>query len=917
MTPRYASIGRLVGPALLALSLASPVAAQLHEIQITEFRKCAIMELYPELLPGNYSPGAKALERDRAAVRRQFEGFRAGPGEVYRIPVVIHIVHHFTDAAPGMGSNITNAQALSQIEILNQDFRAILGTPGESSYPDSIAADVRVEFVLATEDPEGNPTTGIVRHARADYVPGVGYDPALGYPGQFDLVVKPETIWDPERYMNMWSADLGPLLLGYAQFPEGSGLAGMPTDPQEPNTDGVVVNYSAFGSSDVAPGGNYNPPYDKGRTATHEVGHYLGLRHIWGDGACPVDDFVLDTPRAADSNAGCPNANSCDDTQYGVSTNPRDMVENYMDYTDDLCMDTFTEGQKARIRHVLEVSPRRASLVGNQPGRRGLVVAKGDGDVPVHDGEILTYTVTVTNDADDPAAGVVLTDEVPEGTVYVAGSASNGGTQAGGVVTWNSGTMAPDQTITRTFQVRVATEEGSEFVFQDGIEDGTDNWTIGGLLPTWAVTDTDPHRGASSWFAEDPDGPSDQWLTLDASAPLPEDALFRFWHHYNTEATFDGGVVELSTNGGLTWEDLGPYMTQNGYNGTIPLENNPLIDGPAFDGDSEGYLETIADLGAFAGQPVTIRFRLSSDAATPAEGWYVDDVAFATRLVSVTGTARAVSAGGEEGTATLTTDVLPALPTALTVALVPEDEPVVVGAEGGPVTFTVTLTNPSSEARTFEAWSEAMLPSGALYGPLVGPVAVRLGPGATVTRTLTQRVPANAPPGTYTYTANVGAYPSAIEASDGFPITKEGAALRPEAIAAFNDSVPGWDVAYAESGVLVAAGDRWTAGVHEAPALTASGLPEAFSLLPASPNPSAAAFVVPLALPEPAAVRVEAFDLLGRRVATLADGRMEAGTHPFVLDGARLAAGVYVVRAAVAPERGASRTFAQRVTLLR
>ncbi len=890
------------------LAAASPALAQ-----PTEFRRCAVMELYPELLPKNYHPDASTLKRDRALVAGQLEQFRRGADAVYTVPVVIHVVHHVTDAVPGTGSNLSDAQATSQLQVLNEDFRALLGTPGQSIYPDSIAADVRVEFVLATVDPDGNPTTGIVRHPRSDYVPGVGYDPALGYPGQFDLAVKPETIWDPERYMNMWSADLGPLLLGYAQFPEGSGLAGMPSDPQDPNTDGVVINYSAFGSSDLAPG-TYNPPYDKGRTATHEVGHFLGLRHIWGDGDCAVDDFARDTPRAADSNGGCPAINTCDDTAYGALVDFPDMVENYMDYTEDTCMNTFTEGQKARVRQVLDVSPRRATLVGNTPNRAGLVVAKSDGGAAVRDGETLTYTLTVTNDADDPATGVVLTDEVPARTVYVAGSASDGGSVAGGTVTWSLGDLAPDASATRSFQVTVATGEGSAFLFQDGIEDGGGSWTVGGLLPTWAITTGDAHRGAASWFAQDPDNESDQWLDLDASDPLPADALFRFWHRYNTEAGFDAGVAELSTDGGLTWEDMGPYLIQNGYTSTIPPENNVHLGGrDVFDGDSGGFLETIADLGGFEGERVAVRFRFASDVLTPQEGWYVDDVAFATRLVSVSGTATVASAEGETASAPLSTDVLPALTPAVTLALVPQDAPVVVPAEGGQVTFTATLTNTTGAAQSVQAWSEATLPNGASRGPLVGPVNVRLAAGRTLTRTLAQTVPGNAPAGTYTYTGYVGTFPDGALDSDGFAVTKAGGSAARET----PPSAAGWLVVDLATGAPVTAGDRWTADETTAATLAASAsAPSTFSLSAAHPNPFDAATTLGVAVPSAARVRLVVYDVLGRAVAVLLDGELEAGQHRVRLDASGLPSGTYLVRMEA---EGVSGTFVetQRVTRLR
>jgi hypothetical protein len=140
--------------------------------------------------------------------------------------------------------------------------------------------------------------------------------------------------WAPAEYLNMWvcpklSAPGFSNLLGFAQFPGGS-----------PDTDGVVMGYKYFGKIGTA-----TAPFNLGRTTTHEVGHYLNLRHIWGDGACGVDDFVSDTPESDASNTGCNTAHQ--------SCGSVDMVQNYMDYSDDSCMNLFTQGQKNRMRAVL------------------------------------------------------------------------------------------------------------------------------------------------------------------------------------------------------------------------------------------------------------------------------------------------------------------------------------------------------------------------------------------------------------------------------------------------------------------------------------------------------------------------------------------------------------------------------------
>jgi len=271
---------------------------------------------------------------------------------VVTIPVVVHVVHN--GDAIGTNENIADGQVLSQIQIYNEDFRKQTGTPG-----DGAGVDTMIEFCLAQVDPSGNPTTGIVRHNLGQ----ASWDSAA-----VQGTLKPNTIWDPTKYLNMWTANFGGDLastLGYAQFPTGSGLAGMPPqDCDEANfsasTDGVIARYDTFGSRTIFPGGNYGgTQYDKGRTMTHEVGHMLGLRHLWGDGDCNVDDSCPDTP-------------NCDGQFYANSSpgptqcgNVR-QVENYMDYSDDVIMNIFTQQQADRMMAVLLNSPRRDDLLISQ-----------------------------------------------------------------------------------------------------------------------------------------------------------------------------------------------------------------------------------------------------------------------------------------------------------------------------------------------------------------------------------------------------------------------------------------------------------------------------------------------------------------------------------------------------------------------
>lgn len=259
---------------------------------------------------------------------------------IRRIPVVVHVIHSGTSL--GVGANIPDEQVFSQIEILNQDFRRLnpdtVNTPEEFL---NVAADARIEFALARRDPEGMPTNGINR------VEG----PRESYPLGFSAFISQLASWPPEDYLNIWVIALQAPNIGYATFPISNELEGLDFPPTTRQTDGVTIDYRYFGR-----GGNALASVS-GRTATHEIGHFFGLRHIWGDNSdCNIDDFVADTPAQRSFTTNCtPTPQfSCDS---------RDMVENYMDYSPDNCMNIFTQGQVGRINVVLQFSPRRNSLL--------------------------------------------------------------------------------------------------------------------------------------------------------------------------------------------------------------------------------------------------------------------------------------------------------------------------------------------------------------------------------------------------------------------------------------------------------------------------------------------------------------------------------------------------------------------------
>ncbi len=257
-----------------------------------------------------------------------------------KIPVVVHVMHAPGEAI-GTQSNITDAQIRSQIVVLNEDFRKMAGSRGFNTHP--VGADSEIEFCLATLDPNGNPTTGINR---------VSYANSNNHGFGNDQSMKALSIWPTHKYLNIWIVKNMGGILGYAYLP-----SDMATDPDRTQIDGVVIGCRYFGSRDKQDLGevfNLATNFDLGRTTTHEVGHYLNLLHIWGDGDCTIDDDVNDTPNCSGQYFGC----GVPPVQCG---NTR-MIENYMDYSDDRCMNIYTEGQKTRMRTALTVYPFRASL---------------------------------------------------------------------------------------------------------------------------------------------------------------------------------------------------------------------------------------------------------------------------------------------------------------------------------------------------------------------------------------------------------------------------------------------------------------------------------------------------------------------------------------------------------------------------
>jgi hypothetical protein len=295
----------------------------------------------------------EALDPNLASIRARIEAETQrfvdqyddqGQDVVYNIPVVVHVVYNTPT------QNISDAQIQSQITVLNNDFRRLnadaSNTPAAFA---GVAADCEINFCLAVQDPSGAATTGITRTSTA--TTSFTDDDLVKFNSSGG-----KDAWDRTKYLNLWVCPTSGGLLGYAQFPGGPA-----------STDGVVINYTAFGTTGTA-----TAPFNKGRTATHEVGHWLNLFHIWGDddddsgtcesgSECSGSDAVTDTPNQCERQYGCPTFPKTDGCTAGNGV----MFMNYMDYTNDACMNMFTAGQKARMVSIMTGS--RASLA-TSPG---------------------------------------------------------------------------------------------------------------------------------------------------------------------------------------------------------------------------------------------------------------------------------------------------------------------------------------------------------------------------------------------------------------------------------------------------------------------------------------------------------------------------------------------------------------------
>lgn len=292
------------------------------------------------------------------------------------IPVIVHILHSGT--AVGVAENISLAQVMSQIDVLNKDYSGtntdIVNVP--TDFQSIKAGNTGIQFCLAKQDPNGIALAedGVERinwQTRGWSNPNsyTGVNNALGLRTYFNDTVKPATIWDPTKYLNIWLAQIeNSGLLGLSTFPIGTGMTDITSVLETPTTSGVIINQKAWGTIGTAASGNYN----KGRTATHEIGHWLGLYHTFQGGCMGMStstcssegDYCCDTPPEGSPAYGCPSGqNTCLESP----TDKPDMTMNYMDYVYDACMYMFSLDQATRMQTAMANGTYRAPLK-NSPG---------------------------------------------------------------------------------------------------------------------------------------------------------------------------------------------------------------------------------------------------------------------------------------------------------------------------------------------------------------------------------------------------------------------------------------------------------------------------------------------------------------------------------------------------------------------
>jgi len=317
-------------------------------------QRCGFASYLERAKAKGYNENLYENELKRLIQQRITTGQTAFTG-IVTIPVIFHCIYRAGQAQSAATPNLPANMYQSQIDQMNADYANLSG----SAY--GVATDVRLRFCLALVDTAGR----VLAEPGIERINGTsrGWSNTnnlseTAVQDYFDGTIKPASIWDPGSYFNVWTAAMdASQLLGYATFPSFSTLSGL-ENTETASTAGVVIAWQSVGSLS-------NPGQDAtfgfGRTLTHESGHFFGLRHIWGDATCG-EDYCGDTPPQDDATSGCPatgTSNNC------TPSGPK-MFENYMDYTDDACVNTFTAEQALRCQTAMDNSPRRTSLMSSK-----------------------------------------------------------------------------------------------------------------------------------------------------------------------------------------------------------------------------------------------------------------------------------------------------------------------------------------------------------------------------------------------------------------------------------------------------------------------------------------------------------------------------------------------------------------------
>lgn len=540
-----------------------------------------------------------------------------GTRAVITIPVVVHVLYKQPS------ENIPMSVIQSQIDVMNEDFRKL--NADAASIPavwQPIAADFEIEFCLAKKTPTGDTTSGVIW--KPTTVQSFSTDDAIKFSAQGG-----DDIWDRDKYLNLWVGALSGGLLGYAQFPGGTA-----------NTDGVVIGTTCFGR--INPTGILAPPYNLGRTATHEVGHWLGLYHTWGDdgGACSGSDNIADTPNSADAVYGCPTFPVLDAC---ATVSPGAMTINYMDYTDDACMYMFTNGQKVVSRALFDPGGDReplltstAAICSSVPPPPLLVNDAGVNSVMPTDSFCdpqINPTFWMHNNGNIPLTSVIITYNYDGGTsqtytwsgtlapgdsisIALASATLSGGNHNLNINVAGSNGLADvnntNNTATTTFFILSSGGVGQPLPFIEGFENPP--------FPTNGIAVANP-TGGQTWQATSAAaaiGTHSVMISnlLNSTTGATDDIVlpaFNFSAYANPSMSFDYAYASYTAGASDTLEVLisncGPVFTSLGkYYGASLSTAIPTTSG--FVPSSKQWANRSIDLTAYAGSPnVKIKFR--------------------------------------------------------------------------------------------------------------------------------------------------------------------------------------------------------------------------------------------------------------------------------------------------------------------